>query len=65
MMSRAEGLPSTEVKVGMRVSARVIDNSGAGLTMQDIWHHTISGLRSRAGQAGRQQRQDQHRYQAT
>jgi len=33
MMSRVEGLPPTEVKIGMRVRAKVIDNKGAGLVV--------------------------------
>ena len=33
MMSRVEGLPPTEVKIGMRVCAKVIDNQGAGLVV--------------------------------
>ncbi len=33
MMSRVEGIAPTEVKIGMRVKARVIDNNGAGLVV--------------------------------
>lgn len=33
MMSRVEGVPPTEVKIGMRVQAKVIDNKGAGLVV--------------------------------
>lgn len=33
MMSRVEGLPPAEVKIGMRVRAKVIDNKGAGLVV--------------------------------
>jgi len=33
MMSRVEGMPPTDVKIGMRVRARVIDNKGAGLVV--------------------------------
>ena len=33
MMSRVEGLAPTEVKIGMRVRAKVIDNKGAGLVV--------------------------------
>ena len=33
MMSRVEGMPPTEVKIGMRVRAKVIDNKGAGLVV--------------------------------
>ena len=33
MMSRVAGLPPTEVKIGMRVRAKVIDNKGAGLVV--------------------------------
>lgn len=33
MMSRVEGIPPTEVKIGMRVRAKVIDNKGAGLVV--------------------------------
>lgn len=33
MMSRVEGIPPTEVKIGMRVRAKVVDNKGAGLVV--------------------------------
>ena len=33
MMSRVEGIAPTEVKIGMRVRAKVIDNKGAGLVV--------------------------------
>ena len=33
MMSRVDGMPPTEVKIGMRVRAKVIDNKGAGLVV--------------------------------
>lgn len=33
MMSRVDGIPPTEVKIGMRVRAKVIDNKGAGLVV--------------------------------
>ena len=33
MMSRVEGIAPTEVKIGMRVRARVIDNKGSGLVV--------------------------------
>ena len=33
MMSRVEGIPPTDVKIGMRVRAKVIDNKGAGLVV--------------------------------
>ena len=33
MMSRVEGVAPTEVKIGMRVRAKVIDNKGAGLVV--------------------------------
>ena len=33
MMSRVEGISPTEVKIGMRVRARVIDQKGAGLVV--------------------------------
>ena len=33
MMSRVEGVPPAEVKIGMRVRARVLDNKGAGLVV--------------------------------
>jgi uncharacterized OB-fold protein len=33
MMSRVEGLPPADVKIGMRVSSKVIDNKGAGLVV--------------------------------
>ena len=33
MMSRVEGMAPTEVKIGMRVRAKVIDNKGAGLVV--------------------------------
>jgi uncharacterized OB-fold protein len=33
MMSRVEGIPPAEVKIGMRVRAKVVDNKGAGLVV--------------------------------
>ena len=36
MMSRVVGLPPTEVKIGMRVRAKVIDNNGAGLVVFEV-----------------------------
>ena len=33
MMSRVEGIAPTEVKIGMRVRAKVIENKGAGLVV--------------------------------
>ncbi len=33
MMSRVEGVPPAEVKIGMRVRAKIIDNKGAGLVV--------------------------------
>jgi uncharacterized OB-fold protein len=33
MMSRVEGLPPADVKIGMRVRSKVIDNKGAGLVV--------------------------------
>jgi uncharacterized OB-fold protein len=33
MMSRVDGTPPAEVKIGMRVRAKVIDNNGAGLVV--------------------------------
>ena len=33
MMSRVEGVPPAEVKIGMRVRAKVVDNKGAGLVV--------------------------------
>ena len=33
MMSRVEGMAPTDVKIGMRVRAKVIDNKGAGLVV--------------------------------
>jgi uncharacterized OB-fold protein len=33
MMSRVEGVPPAEVKIGMRVRAKVIDNKGTGLVV--------------------------------
>ena len=36
MMSRVEGMPPTEVKIGMRVRAKVIDNKGAGLVVFNV-----------------------------
>ena len=33
MMSRVDGIAPTEVKIGMRVRAKVIDNKGAGLVV--------------------------------
>lgn len=33
MMSRVDGISPTEVKIGMRVRARVIDDKGAGLVV--------------------------------
>ena len=33
MMSRVEGLPPTDVKIGMRVRAAVINENGAGLVI--------------------------------
>jgi uncharacterized OB-fold protein len=33
MMSRLEGMPPCEVKIGMRVRAKVIDNKGTGLVV--------------------------------
>ena len=36
MMSRVEGIPPTDVKIGMRVRAKVIDNKGAGLVVFNV-----------------------------
>jgi uncharacterized OB-fold protein len=33
MMSRIDGIPPAEVKIGMRVMAKVIDNNGSGLVV--------------------------------
>ncbi len=33
MMSRVEGMPPTEVKIGMRVRAKVVNKDGAGLVV--------------------------------
>ncbi len=33
MMSRVDGTPPAEVRIGMRVRAKVIDNNGAGLVV--------------------------------
>jgi len=33
MMTRVEGIPPTEVKIGMRVRAKVIDNKGSNLVV--------------------------------
>jgi uncharacterized OB-fold protein len=33
MMSRVDGIPPAEVKIGLRVKARVIDNNGSGLVV--------------------------------
>jgi uncharacterized OB-fold protein len=33
MMSRVEGVPPTEVKIGMRVRAKIVDNKGDGLVV--------------------------------
>jgi len=33
MMSRVEGVPPAEVRIGMRVRAKVVDNKGAGLVV--------------------------------
>jgi len=33
MMSRVQGIPPTDVKIGMRVSAKLIDNNGSGLVV--------------------------------
>ena len=33
MMSRVEGVPPAEVKIGMRVRAKVVDNKGTGLVV--------------------------------
>ena len=33
MMSRVEGVPPAEVKIGMRVRAKIINNNGAGLVV--------------------------------
>ncbi len=33
MMSRVEGVPPAEVKIGMRVRAKIVDNNGAGLVV--------------------------------
>jgi len=33
MMSRVEGVPPAEVRIGMRVRAKVVDNNGAGLVV--------------------------------
>lgn len=33
MMSRVEGMAPTEVKIGMRVRAKVVDNKGTGLVV--------------------------------
>ncbi len=33
LMSRIEGVPPTDVKIGMRVRAKVIDENGAGLVV--------------------------------
>ena len=36
MLSRVEGVPPTEVEIGMRVRARVVDDDGAGLVVFDV-----------------------------
>lgn len=36
MLSRVEGVPPTEVKIGMRVRAKVVDDNGAGLVVFDV-----------------------------
>jgi len=33
MMSRVDGLPPAEVKIGMRVRAKVVDNKGVGMVV--------------------------------
>jgi len=33
MMSRVEGLPPTDVKIGMRVRAEIVDDNGVGLVV--------------------------------
>jgi len=36
MMSRVEGVPPAEVKIGMRVRAKVINDNGAGLVVFEV-----------------------------
>lgn len=36
LMSRVEGLPSTELRIGQRVKARVVQHNGQGLVVFDL-----------------------------
>jgi uncharacterized protein len=43
LMSRVEGLPSSDVRIGQRVTARVVQQNGQGVVVFDLLHQEGAG----------------------